>query len=105
MAKLKIRKLENFPLPIDVTLPNGEVERIVFTAKHRKPKDVSDLFNAEEDKRPGDLEFLKEFASGWDLEEEFNDENIREALELFPQIIVAFTYGYMQALTGNRVKN
>lgn len=105
MAKLRIRKLENFPLPVTVTLPDGTEEKVVFTVMHKKAKDVGDLFQADPDKRPNDIEFLKQFAVGWDLEEEFNDENIKEALELFPQIIVAFTYGYMQALTGNRVKN
>lgn len=105
MAKLRIRKLENFPLPITVTLPDGTEEKIVFTVKHKKAKEVGEMFQSEPENRPDDIEFLKQFAVAWDLDEEFNDENIKEALELFPQIIVAFTYGYMQALTGNRAKN
>ncbi|GCG54011.1 hypothetical protein BvCms16BK_04659 [Escherichia coli] len=47
---------------------------------------------------------MKEICSGWNLEEEFNDENIEELVSLFPASVLALTNAYMQALAGQRAK-
>lgn len=108
MAKMKltIKKRPNFKLKLELQMPDtDDLAVVVLDVEHRKAKELGALFNAPPEERLDDLAFFKEFVKGWDLEEEFNDENILEAIELFPNIMVTFTYEYMKALTGQRVKN
>lgn len=108
MAKMKltIKKRPDFKLKLELQMPDTDDLAVVnLTVEHRKAKELGDLFNAPPEERLDDVSFFKEFVKGWDLEEEFNDENIREVIEWFPNIMVTFTYEYMKALTGQRVKN
>lgn len=103
MAKFKLKPVSDFKLPIKFVMPNGDEAEIVFTVKHEKASAVNSLFQQETP--PSDLEFIKQFATGWDLDEEFNDENLNEAIEFFPAMVVSFSHAYIGALAGNRAKN
>ncbi len=108
MAKMKltIKKRPNFKLKLELQMPDtDDLAVVVLDVEHRKAKELGALFNAAPEDRLDDVTFFKEFVKGWDLEEEFNDENIQEVIEWFPNIMVTFTYEYMKALTGQRVKN
>lgn len=104
-SKFKIKPVSDFKLPVKFNMPNGEEALINFTVMHKRAKEVSALFDAPESERPSDVEFIKLFATGWDLEEEFNDENIADAVEFFPGMVVSFSYEYIRSLAGNRAKN
>ena len=105
MAKMKVTlgKLPNFKLPVDYVMPNGEEARIVFTVKHRKTSEIQSMYDSNEP--VSDHEMITALAVGWDLEEEFNKENIEELLDLFPGIALSLTGHYMRALAGQRVKS
>lgn len=105
MAKMKLTlgRLPNFKLPVDFAMPNGEKARIVFNVKHRKASEIQELYERAEP--VSDVEMIRHLANGWDLEEEFTDENIKELLDLYPAAALALTGAYMQALAGQRVKN
>lgn len=105
MAKMKVTlgKLPNFKLPVDVTMPDGEEATMVLTVKHRKASEIQEVFDADEPM--SDIEMIKFLAVGWDLEEEFTDEAIKELLDLFPNAAIAITGAYMRALAGVRVKS
>lgn len=99
--KLKIGALPDFKLKVPFVLPNGSDCDITFTVRHKKSSDVEELF----DKGANNLEFIKFLCVGWDLEEEFNDENIGELCSLFPSIPLMLPQEYFKALAGYRVKN
>lgn len=105
MAKFKLKPVDDFKLPIDFNMPNGEQARIVFTVKHKRAKDIGALFSATGDDKTSDESFVMNIATGWDLEEDFNLDNVREAVEFFPGMVVEFTRAYMNALAGVRAKN
>lgn len=100
--KLKLGALPDFKLPVKFQMINGDEAEVIFTAKHRKAKEIQEVFHTEGLK---DFDFVKEICSGWNLEEEFNDENIEELVSLFPASVLALTNAYMQALAGQRAKN
>lgn len=105
MAKFKLTlgALPNFKLPVSFLMPNGDEAKIVFTVKHRKASEIQALYN--DDKGISDVQMITELAVGWDLDEEFNDENVKELLDLFPAAALSLTGSYLQALAGHRVKN
>jgi hypothetical protein len=104
MAKFKLvlGALPDFKLPIEFVMINGEKATITFTAKHRKSKDIQEILQRDS---MSEAEFIKELCVAWDLEEEFNDENIEELCGLFPSSVLSLTNEYMKALAGQRTKN
>lgn len=59
--------------------------------------------------KPGDeaelmVEFLKVILSGWDIEDEFNDENLRVVVENHPRFFDSVSGQYQQALWSVRQK-
>lgn len=102
--KVTLGRLPDFKLPVEVVLPNGEDGKIVFTVKHLKSSEIQKLFGESENVTK-DIDFLKALATGWDLEEDFTDENLAELVELYPGFVVSLTTSYVRALAGQRVKN
>lgn len=104
MSKIKITlgALPDFALPVKFTMPNGEEGKIVFRVKHRPSNEIQELYDRDGIK---DHEFIMELAKGWDLEEEFNQENVTTLVRYYPGAAVALTSTYLQALAGQRVKN
>lgn len=105
MAKFKLTlgALPDFKLPVKFTMPNGEEAKIVFTVKHVKANEIQDLYASEN--AISDVEMITKLAVGWDLEEEFNEENVKELISYFPASALALTGTYLAALAGQRVKN
>lgn len=105
MAKMKLTlgALPDFKLPVKFTLPNGEEETIIFTVRHKKASEIQEQYTA--DKPVSDVEMITFLASGWNLDDEFNDENVKQLLDYYPATAIALTGAYMRALAGQRVKN
>lgn len=100
--KLSLAALPDFKLPVKFILANGDEEEIVFTVKHKKTSELQDLLTKE------DLttkELIMEIVSDWNLQEEYNEDNVNLFVDYFPASTVALTTAYMQALAGQRVKN
>lgn len=51
------------------------------------------------------VEMVREFASGWELEDEFTDENIRRLIARYPSIHEAGWAEYDRRIKGERTKN
>lgn len=105
MSKFKIKlseRLPDFDLPVTVTLHNGQEATVKFKVKHLKSTEVQELY---EKGNTSDFEFITNLATGWDLEDDFNQDNARELVTLYPMFAVALTQAYMGALAGARVKN
>lgn len=100
--KLKIGPMPDFKLPVKFKLPNGDEAQILFTVKHKKAAEIQEMYSRENLK---DYEFICEIASSWDLEEEFNEENVSSLVEYYPAAALALMGSYLGALAGQRVKN
>lgn len=100
--KLSLSALPDFKLPVKFKLANDQDVEVIFTVKHKKTSELQELLNKE---GLSTKELIMEIASDWDLEEEYNEDNVNEFSDLFPASTVALTTAYMQALAGQRVKN
>lgn len=96
-------RLPDFQLPVKFVLPNGVEAKFAFTVKaltsselNATLKDASNQTGAQ---------FIKSLASGWELEDEFSDENINKLVDLYPAVVGGLISTYTQALAGYRVKN
>ena len=101
--KLTLAPLPDFKLPVKFTMPDGNEGSILFTVRHLKAKEVQEMYEAEKVVRDADL--IMRLATGWDLEEEFNEENAKTLVEFYPGAALALTGSYLAALAGQRVKN
>lgn len=104
MAKMKLTlaPLPDFKLPVKFVLPDGNEQKIVFTVKHKRASEIQELYQKEGIKDP---EFIMNIAVGWDLEEEFNEENAQLLVDYYPGAALALMSSYLSALAGQRVKN
>lgn len=100
--KLTIGPMPDFKLPVKFKLPNGQDATIVFTVRHKKATEVQEMYARENLK---DFEFITDVASGWDLEEEFNEENVSALVDYYPAAALSLMGSYLGALAGQRVKN
>ena len=100
--KLSLAELPDFKLPVKFKLANDQDVEVIFTVKHKKTSELQELLQKQD---LSTKELIMAIASDWDLEEEFNEENVIEFADLFPASTVALTTAYMQALAGQRVKN
>lgn len=105
MAKFKftLGALPDFKLPVTFTMPNGEDAKIVFTVRHMSSKEIQDMYAQEGGMK--DKEFITNIAVGWDLEEEFNEENAAKLVQYYPSAAYNLTSTYVKALAGHRAKN
>lgn len=81
-------------------------------AASEKPKkakrislDLADAAKNQEDALDKAVIKVREFASGWDLEDEFTDEKIKELIVMFPGIQGDGWEQYDARVKGNRAKN
>ena len=100
--KLSLAALPDFKLPVKFKLANDQDVEVIFTVKHKKTSELQELLQKKE---LSTKELIMAIASDWDLEEEYNEDNVNEFLDLFPSSTVALTTAYMKALAGQRVKN
>lgn len=105
MSKLKITlgRLPDFKLPVKIVMPNGDDGEVIFTVRHLKIDEIQEIYNSESIKN--DVEMIMHLATGWDLEDEFNAENVKELVSLFPAISIQIFKSYMGAAIGQRAKN
>lgn len=94
--------LPDFKLPVKFNTPSGEEAEITFNAKHKPTSEITEML-----KTPGitNQEVVSGFTNGWDLEDEFNVENVKRLVDIYPAVVVALTHEYMLAMAGNRTKN
>ena len=115
---------KDFKRKITIELLDGTKGDVEFTFKYRTRSEYADLMdatlNAEKDAPvkkeetakeaferigEGTVSFIKEIATGWDLEEEFNDENIKTLIDTYPAVTVAASESYRLAILEGVRKN
>lgn len=104
MAKLKLKPNPTFPLKVEVHVPGHEPGDVVFTAKHRSKEDMEDFIKAVAEMKD-DSSVIMAIATGWDLENEFTEENVKALVSDYAHAPVATFDRYLEELSGNRRKN
>ena len=100
--KLTLAPLPDFNLPVFFQMPNGERAEVGFKVRHIMASEVQALYQQEGVK---DSDFILKVATGWNLDEEFNEENAIKLIGFYPAAAIALTQAYLSALAGQRAKN
>lgn len=109
MAKLALKAPPTFKGKVKIPVAGGAPVEVVFDFKHRTREQL-DGHIAEARDKPGasiddEVEAVMKVATGWDLDEPFNAENVKELLNNYHRASWAIGTGYiselMQAREGN----
>ena len=103
MAKIKLAADPTFTAMVSIPIPGAKPTPVEFTFKHRTKKDVAEWGNALADKP--DVDLIKDMASGWELDDEFNDANIAMLCQNYAGAAFAIFETYLEELRGARAKN
>ena len=86
-SKLKLIPNPTFKHTVNVPVAGGEAEAVEFVFKHKKQSEINAMFapdaigQIDTDAIKADTDFVLEFVSGWDLDADFNRENVALFLE------------------------
>lgn len=107
MAKLTLTAKPTFIVTVQIPVLGGGTEPVQFTFKAKRRSEFSGWLK-ELTENPGgrkDEEIVQEIASGWELEEAFNEKNIAELNELYPGASRAIVAAYINEYTGAKAGN
>ncbi|TWI52984.1 tail assembly chaperone [Pseudomonas duriflava] len=68
-----------FDAVVSIPVPGSGKADVRFTFKHRSKSELAEFTNANKDL--DDVSLIQEIASGWELDDEFNAENIGRLVE------------------------
>jgi len=101
--KLILAASPTFKSKVAIPIPGGSPVLVEFIFKHRS-KD--DFFNwAQNLAGVEDVELVKDVASGWDLDDEFNDANITALTQTYGGSARAILDKYFAEQTGAKLGN
>lgn len=103
MAKLKLKADPTFQAAVGVPAAGGAVTEVVMTFKHRTKTQLDEFIKARVGKT--DVESFMEMVSGWDLEDPFTEESVRELLENYIGTAQATFFAYIDELVQAKRKN
>jgi hypothetical protein len=104
MAKLKLQPDPTFKAKVAIVVPGAEPSNVVFTFKHRSRQEMDRFLKAVSDMKD-DVEMVMALATGWDLADDFTEENVRTLVDSYISAPAAIFEAYLSELTGNRRKN
>ena len=96
--RLSLTPAPTFKATARVPVPGGEPADIVCTFRHRSRSELTELF----DGKPPDGDYLMAILVGWDLDDEFNRENVDRLIEMHHGAPTAISEVYLTELTGGR---
>lgn len=102
MAKLKLVADPTFKTKVAIPVPGAAPADVEFTFKH-KTKDEAKAWLSEDEST--DSESILAIASGWNLDDEFNAENIEILCQSYAGAAQAIVRTYLDELRGARTKN
>lgn len=103
MAKLTLVASPTFKHHVSIPVPGGKPASVEFTFKARSKTDFKEFVGAMGDRE--DIDVIMDLASGWDLAEPFDRENVEKMTELYIGSAMAIIETYVRECTGARAKN
>jgi hypothetical protein len=103
MAKLKLNPEPTFKAKVAVPVPGAAAAPVEFTFKWRKRDEVLPWLEAAKDTT--DAEIIMDCALAWDLDDEFNAENVERLCNTYQGAGREFVNTYLDELRGVRAKN
>lgn len=107
MARLKLNPEPTFKAKVGVPVPGGRTAEVEFTFQYRSKSELA-KWHDEVREFPQDVAeatLLRTFVLGWDLDDEFNDENIRRLCDAYPGAASAAMDVYLRESWGARRGN
>lgn len=101
--KFNLTAAPTFKADVSITVPGGKSVNVEFTFKHRAKEQFREFVEGLEGRE--DVDVIGDIASGWELEEPFNAENIEKMAENYLGSARAIIETYMRELSGARAKN
>ncbi|MGE8449103.1 MAG: phage tail assembly chaperone [Pseudomonadales bacterium] len=105
MAKIKFTLNPNptFKHKVPMPIPGGAFVNVEFTFKHRGKEEFADFLEKAKDMEDTDL--VLSVASGWELEEAFDKDNVEQLVENYVGAARAIFTAYMDEIVKARVGN
>ena len=106
-SRLTFSVAPTFKATVGIPIPGQkETVGVEFTFRHRTKSDLK-TWRAETDLDEDGItvDLIKDMASGWDLEDAFDDESISKMLEIYPGSGIAIYVRYMQELQDAKLGN
>ncbi|WP_312272230.1 phage tail assembly chaperone [Pseudomonas sp.] len=85
-----------FDALVAIPMHGGGTADVKFTFKHRSKTELEEFLSTNKDM--DDLTLVKSIATGWELEDEFSDENIQELLNNYIGAGSAIYVKYLEEL-------
>lgn len=113
MPKLSLNPSPTFSHPVEIPRPGADPATVVFTFKHRDREQLDkwltlDLPARAEKVTDGielDTALILDCASGWDLEDEFNAENVGQLVRSYGGAPLQVYRVYLEQLRLGKQKN
>lgn len=106
MAKLKLNPEPTFKAKVKIPVPGGAPVPVEFTFKHKGRAELKEWLTVPQD-GPQESEsfYVRQFVAGWELDDEFSDDNIERLCDSYPGAASAILDAYIDEMRGARAKN
>lgn len=102
MARLKLNPEPTFKLKVGIPVPGGTAD-VTFTFKYRDAKAIEDWIEASKDSL--DVDVMLDMVGAWDLDDEFNRDNMERLCKAYPGAAREVTGRYLRESLGIRSGN
>ena len=103
MAKIRLNPDPTFKTKVSIPVPGASPAPVEFTFKHRTREAIVAWMDEVKDKT--DVELVQDVASAWELDDEFNAENIARLCNNYAGAGTSILSAYISELAGARSKN
>lgn len=101
--KFKLVPDPTFKKAVDIPIPGGRPQPVEFVFKHRNKEAMAEWFEAI-GKHKSDAAMVLDIASGWDLEEPFDEQHIEQLCVEYAGAGAAIVQTYIAEMTGGQVR-
>ena len=103
MAKLTLTASPTFTAKVAIPVPGGKAVPVEFKFKGRTKDEFKELLEGMAERE--DVEAILEVASGWDLEDVFNEDNVEKLVQNYIGSAKAILEKYITELSAARLGN
>lgn len=105
MAKLSLTPNPTFEAAVKIHVPGGSRVPVKFVFRHRNRASVKVLWEEVKDGKHSDVELVMQLACGWELDDEFNADNVGLLVDSYAGAAGEILDTYFRELAGAREGN